>query len=167
MKKDLRDKVFSIILLIFSIIYPLMLFFDVYEYKHKEIDGDTITKVVDRYNLINIKDISTFMLVFSLVFIVLSLTVAVFTILEIRKNNYYSLKYRIIFSIYTVVSATFGFYASFFILSMLFMIIAAHMFLIYYDIKRNKRKLSNALIYAITYVMFMVMMIISFGALPK
>ena len=167
MKNELRDKIFCIILTIFSVVYPLTLFFDVYEYKHNVVDGDKVVKVVEKYNLINVMNVSKFSFVTSLIFIVLSLSVAILALLEIKKNKFYSLYFRIIFSILTVITAAFSTLVSFYLVSMLFMIIASHMFLIYYDMKKNKRKLSNSLIYAITYLMFLFMLIISFGNMPK
>lgn len=167
MKKELRDKLFCIILITFTTIYPFTLFFKVYEHKYNAINGETVVKVVDKYNLVTVNSISTFMFISSIIFIVLSLSLAILSFVEIKKNNYYSLYFRIIFSIYVVISATFSTFASFYLLSMLFMIIACHMFLIYYDMKKNKRKLSNSLIYGITYLMFLFVLLISFANIPK
>lgn len=167
MKKELRDKVFCIIMAIILFVYPLTLLFDVYEHKHSVVVDGVIKRVVDKYNLINVNNVSNFALVTSVIFIVLSLSVAILSIVEIKKNNYYSLIYRITFSSLTVISASFTIFVSFYLVSMIFMIVAAHMFLIYYDIKKNKRKLSNSLIYGITYFTFLFMMIISFGFMPK
>lgn len=167
MKKELRDKLFCIILIIFTTIYPFTLFFKVYEHKYNVISGESVVKVVDKYNLISINNISKFMFASSIIFIVLSLSIAILSFLEIKKNNYYSLYYRIVFSAYVVISATFSTFAGLYLLSMLFMIIACHMFLIYYDIKKNKRKLSNSLIYGITYLLFLFVLLISFANIPK
>ena len=78
-----REKIFYVVMIIFYMLFPFTLFFDVYE-RRITIYG---VKVVQKYNLISIKDVSIFPLVMSILFIIISLVFAVFLIIDLYKNT--------------------------------------------------------------------------------
>ncbi len=167
MKGELRNKLFLIIVSAFCFIFPFTLFFDVirYSYKAKGSDG-LVHTIVDYYNLVNVHDLSKYVFAFCMIIFIASLIVSIIALIDLLKKKYFTLYFRIIFSVFVVLLALITHYLSYYLMVALFMFIASHMFLIYYDIKTNKHKLSNSLIYAITYLSFLVFAIISFAFVP-
>lgn len=154
-----REKIFYVIMILFYMIFPFLLFLDVYEKKVLK-DG---VKAVVKYNLINIKDVSIYPFVMSILFIVISLVFAVFLIIDLYKNTFYRVHIKILSGMSLLAFSGLIYYFSLFIGSMFFMIICCNLFMLSFDIKLNKKKKLNLLIYIPTYILFLIMLIISFG----
>ena len=85
----MRNKVFCIIISVLYFIFPILFFFNIFEHKEKRInDANELCTLIHKYSIINIKELHTFYLVIGIMFMVISLTLAVFAILEIRKEKY-------------------------------------------------------------------------------
>jgi hypothetical protein len=166
MRENLRNKIFLIIVSVFTAIFPFTLFFDVLKRKVVKDSIDGPKKVIEYYNLVSIKGLSNFVFAFCMIIFILSLVVAVIGFIDMAKKKYFTLYYRIIFSTLVVSLSLIVFFLSYYLMVVLFMLIASHMFLVYYDIRTNKRKLSNALIYACTYTAFLIFMIVGFACCP-
>ena len=166
MRETLRNRVFLIIVSAFAFIFPFTLFFDVFTRRITKLSEDGPKKVTELYNLVSLHDLSDFIFAFSMIIFILSLIVAILGIIEIVRGKYFSLLYRISFSVFVVTLALIVNFLGFYLMAALFMFIASHMFLVFYDIKTNKRKLSNSLIYAFTYTAFLIFMMVGLVCSP-
>lgn len=159
-----REKVFYIVMIIFFALAPFCLFFNVFDErkKLKTIDG-TVETVITKYNIVNIKDISTFSLIISILFIILSLTFAVFLIIDLYKNNYYRTRIKVLSGVNLVIFSGLLYYFSIALGTAFFMIVCCNLFMLSFDLKLNKNRKKNLLIYVPTYILFLLMIIISIG----
>ena len=165
-KTTLRNRIFLIIVSAFSFIFPFTLFFDVFTRKITKDTVDGPKRFTEIYNLVSIKDLSNFTFSFVMIIFILSLIVAILGVIEIIRGKYYTLLFRIAFSIFVVSLSLIIKFLGYYLMVALFMFIASQMFLVYYDMKTNKRKLSNSLIYAFTYLAFIIFMVVGFICVP-
>ncbi len=162
-----REKIFYVVMIIFYLIFPFTLFFDVFEYKYTALKEDhTTVKVVEKYNLVNIKDLSIFPLIISILFIVISLVLAIILIIDLYKGKYYSIYVKLLSCASTVIFMGLVFYFGLYLMGLFFMIICCNLFMLSFDIKLNRKYKLNLLIYIPTYLLFIVMMLLAFGFQP-
>lgn len=162
----MREKVFYIIMAIFSFLIPPTLFFDVYEYRYIKNSGEANVRVVDKYNLVNIKDVSNFPLIISIIFMVLSLTLAIMLIIDLIKGKYYRLHIKLLNCATTVSFIGLVLYFGIYLGILCFIIICFNLFILSFDLKLNKNKKTNLIIYIPTYLLFLVMMVLAIGFQP-
>lgn len=165
-KTTLRNRIFLIIVTAFFFIFPFTMFFDIFTRKITRQTLDGPKRFTEIYNLVSLKDLSNFTFSFAMIIFILSLVVAILGVIEIIRGKYYTLLYRISFSVFVVSLSLIIKFLGYYLMVALFMSIASHMFLVYYDMKTNKRMLSNSLIYAFTYLAFIIFMVVGFICVP-
>ena len=159
-----REKVFYIIMIIFYFLFPFIMFFDVYEYKYKAKTTDgNIVQVVHKYNITNINYESNFALVISILLFIISLIFAVFLIIDLVKGKFYRIHIKILSGIALVLCTGLVHYMSVYLGTILFMLVCCNLFILSFDYRLTKKRGLNLLIYIPTYVMFLIMLVLSFG----
>ena len=158
-----REKLFYIVMIIFFILSPFTLFFDCYEKRMTQnIDG-TISNVIKYYNIVNIKDVSVFLLIISILFMVFSLSFAVFLIIDLYKGKYYRIHIKILSGINLIIFSGLMFNFSIILGIIFFMIVCCNLFILSFDYRLNRKKKENLLIYIPTYILFIIMLIVAIG----
>ena len=165
-KETLRNRIFLIIVTVFSFIFPFTMFFDIFTRRITKATLDGPKRITEIYNLVGLYDLSEFTFSFAMTIFILSLIVAIIGIVELVRGKYYTLLYRIVFSVLVVSLGLIVTFLGYYLMVALFMLIASHMCLVYYDMKTNKRKLSNSLIYGFTYLSFLIFMMIGIALTP-
>lgn len=158
-----REKVYYIVMIIFFALSPFALFFDCYEKRSKQTIDGVVSQVVSKYSIININNVSTFSLVVSILFMVFSLAFAVFLAIDLYKGKYYRRHIKILSGINLVLFSGLIFYLSILLGTIFFMIVCCNLFILSFDYKITRKKKENLLIYIPTYILFIFMIIISFG----
>ncbi len=159
-----REKVFYIVMTIFFFLAPFALFFDVFEkrWHQKKFDG-TVERVIDRYNITNIKELSNFPFIVSILFMVFSLIFAVFLIIDLYKKKYYRIHIKILSGITLVLFAGLMLQFSITLGLIFFIMVCLNLFMLSFDIKLNRKYKANLLIYIPTYILFLAMIVLSIG----
>ena len=163
-----KNKIFSIILVICHFIFPIMMFFNIFDRKIKVKGIDYVLTKHEYYSIININDLHIFYLIIGILFIVFSLLLAIFGILMIIKEKYYTNTVKWLSGISVILFAPFYHYFSISVLIIAFMSICINWFIIAFDIKINKdNKKKDFVIALVTYLVFVILLVLSFGFVPS
>ena len=166
MKNNRREKIFYIVMIIFFALFPFTLFFNIFEYrKAYEVDGVMHHNVI-KYDLVDIKDLSLFPFIVGILFIVLSLIFAVFLAIDLYKGKFYTIYIKILSGLTFIVISGLVFYFSIFLASIFFMVVCCNLFILSFSLKLDKKIKLNLLIYIPTYILFLVMLVLSLGFYP-
>ena len=157
-----REKVFYVVMIIFYALFPFTLFFNVYEYRRtaKAIDG-SVAKIVDKYNLINIKEVSNFAFSISILFIIISLALAIIMAFDLYEKKFYKTEVKVLSGLTCVVFSGLVFFFSVYLGSLFFMLVCCNLFMLSFDVKLNKNKKNNLIIYIPTYLLFIFMLFLA------
>ena len=152
-----REKVFYIIMIIFYALAPFSLFFDVFVQRSskKAIDGDGVV-VTDYYNIINVKDVRIFPCIIGIVFIVISLILAILLVMDLYQGKFYKSDVKALSGLVFILLATIVWHFSLVLGIIFFMAVCNNLFMLSFDLKINRNKKENLAIYLPTYFLFLI-----------
>ena len=154
-----REKVFYIVMIIFYAIFPFTLFFDAFAVRTHKHNADGGVIVTNYYNLVNIKDERIFPFVIGIVFIVLSLAVALLLVMELIKGKFYTTYIKIATGAIMILLTTIIWHFGILLGAIFFMAICCNLFILSFDLKLNKNKMKNFAIYFPMYFIFLLALI--------
>lgn len=158
-----REKIFYMVMIIFYSIFPFALFFDVFQVTSTKSTVDGLKTSVDYYNLTNIGSYRIFPLVIGILFIVVSLVLAVFLVADLVNSKYYRAHIKILSGVVMILLASIAIRFTVFLGGIFFMAACCNLFILSFDMKLNKgkegNKSKNLVIYIPMYIIFLIILI--------
>ena len=158
-----REKVFYIVMILFYAIFPFALFFEVFAFKSTRATGDGGGKLVTEYYSLADLSFRPFPYIVGIIFIVLSLILAVLLVMDLVRGKFYTAYVKIVSGAVMILLAMLAHYYGIVLGAMFFMAICCNLFILSFDLKLNKNnptsKPNNVIIYVPMYVIFMIMLV--------